>query len=71
MNLMDRGLQAFYICEQTATCSCLPWNVFRCICSGVESISAEVNSMESKSKYWGLVSKKLNTDIMPFIFVKF
>lgn len=50
---------------------CIPWNVFRCICSGVETASAVVNCMESKSKCWGLVSKTSNTDLMPFIFVKF
>jgi len=39
--------------EQIATFDCIPWNVFRCICSGVETMSAVVNYVESKSKYWG------------------
>lgn len=71
MNGMDYDLQGFYMCEQIVTFVCIPWNVFRCVCSGVETISAVVNCMESKSKYRGLVSKMLNTDLMPFIFVKF
>lgn len=49
---------------------CIPWNVSRCICSGVETASAVVNCMESESKCWGLVSKMLNTGLMPFIFVE-
>lgn len=68
---MDPDLQGFYMCEQIMMFDCIPWNVFGCICSGVEAVSAVVNYMESKIKYWGLVSKMLNTDLMLFIFVKF
>lgn len=50
---------------------CIPWNVSRCICSGVETASVVVNCKKSKSKCWGLVSKTSNIDLMPFIFVEF
>lgn len=30
--------QAFYTCEQIAVFDGIPWNVYRCVCSGVEAV---------------------------------
>lgn len=61
----------FWLCSKVYGFDCIPWNVFRSVCSDVETIFSVVKCMESISKYWDLVSKSLNTDLMPFIFVKF